>query len=149
MKKILFMLISATLMTLISSCTKDEPVLPNADKERTDVKINGDSSSDMFTRVTIYSAVHSGYGDTYNYLDSVQIFSAENELVGAGLYLGDYLVPYYGSISLTYHNYAGYYYHSSFNVGTMKRMYIAVDNGEATITDGITYGSKGDYIYLN
>lgn len=148
MKKILFMVMSVVLMTFISSCTKDEPVLPNADKERTDVKINGDSSSDMFTRVTIYSAVHSGYGGTYNYLDSVQIFSAENELVGSGLYLGDYLVPYYGSISLTHHDYDDYY-HSQFNVGTMKRMYIAVDNGKATITDGITYGSKGDYIYLN
>lgn len=147
MKKILFMVMSVVLMAFISSCTKDEPVLPNADKERTDVKINGDSSSDMFTRVTIYSTDH-GYS-TYSYLDSVQIFSAENELVGSGLYLGDYLVPYYGSISLTHHDsYYDDYYHSQFNVGTMKRMYIAVDNGKATITDGIIYG-KGDYIYLN
>ena len=133
MKKLVLLAMSAMLIAF-TACNQNNPQnpLPDADKDITDVtpKIDPDQS----TTVTVYES-KSGHKAI---LDSICIYNDKGVKVGGGGYVGDYLVPYNGSIQLTYH---GYYYETSYGeskeyisetktdrreVGTAKQMYIAI-----------------------
>lgn len=124
MKKILFMVISVVLMTFVG-CKPDEP-LPDADKDVTIVDDNIDPNRS--TTVTIYD---NGSGCDI-YIDDISIYNERNIKVGTGAYVGDYLVPYNGSIVITYHAEYKYYGYVSakktdrYQVGTSKQLYIRI-----------------------
>lgn len=122
MKRAVLLVMSAILIAF-TSCNQNEPTL----------------DSEQSTTVVLY------YNNSDAKLDFVQIYNAKENLVSEGQYVGQYLVPYNGSISLTYHYTGDKQYSSSYNVGTMKRMYISVGWG---ITSGIISNSNG-IIYLN
>lgn len=124
MKKILFMVMSVVLMTFVG-CKPDEP-LPDADKDVTIVDDNTDPNRS--TNVTIYtSTYHSSI-----YIDDISIYNERDIKVGTGAYVGDYLVPYNGSIVITYHanKYHGNYVSAKktdrYQVGTSKQLYIMI-----------------------
>lgn len=126
MKKILFMVMSVVLMTFVG-CKPDEP-LPDADKDVTIVDDNIDPNRS--TTVTIYDET---YGNSYCiYIDNISIYNERDIEVGTGAYVGDYLVPYNGSIVITYHaEYKFYGYVSAkktdrYQVGTSKQLYIRI-----------------------
>ncbi len=127
MKKILFCVLGIALMTFIG-CTKDEP-LPDADKDVTIV--DDDIDPNKSTNVTIYDVV--GVSGNSIYIDKISIYNERDIEVGTGAYVGDYLVPYNGSIVITYHAEYGDYddYVSEkktdrYQVGTSKQMYILI-----------------------
>lgn len=125
MKKILFMVISVVLMTFVG-CKPDEP-LPDADK---DVTIVDDAiDPNKSTTVTIYTSVAKySYGSIY--IDSISIYNERDIKVGTGAYVGDYLVPYNGSIVITYHAEDDHYVSAKktdrYQVGTSKQLYIRI-----------------------
>ena len=122
MKKLVLLAMSA-MMIAFAGCNQNEP-LPDADKDVTNVtpKIDPDQS----TTVTVYMYSHNDYA----VLDSICIYNDKEVKVGVGGYVGDYLVPYNGSIQLTYHS----KYNGSksqcktdiYEVGTAKQMYITI-----------------------
>lgn len=122
MKKILFMVMSVVLMTFVG-CKPDEP-LPDADKDVTIVDDNIDPNKS--TTVTIYTSAH--YSSIY--IDDISIYNERDIKVGTGAYVGDYLVPYNGSIVITYHAEDGYYVSAKktdrYQVGTSKQLYIVI-----------------------
>lgn len=124
MKKILFMVMSVVLMTFVG-CKPDEP-LPDADKDVTIVDDNIDPNKS--TTVTIYD---NGSGCDI-YIDDISIYNERDIKVGTGAYVGDYLVPYNGSIVITYHAEYKYYGYVSakktdrYQVGTSKQLYIRI-----------------------
>lgn len=126
MKKILFMVISVVLMTFVG-CKPDEP-LPVADKDVTIVDDNIDPNRS--TNVTIYD--RSNGGCSIIYIDSISIYNERDIKVGTGAYVGDYLVPYNGSIVITYHavetydNYVSAKKTDRYQVGTSKQLYIMI-----------------------
>lgn len=146
MKKLVLLAMSA-MMIAFTGCNQNEP-LPDADKDVTNVtpKIDPDQS----TTVTVYTESSSAI------LDSICIYNDKGVKVGVGGYVGDYLVPYNGSIQLTYH---GYYYHYSpeeeyitksqtdrYKVGTAKQMYIEIYaseySGSWTLRSYVTQGKN-------
>ena len=118
MKKILFMVMSVVLMAFVG-CKPDEP-LPDADKDVTIVDDNIDPNKS--TNVTIYT------NDGRIYLDNISIYNERDIKVGTGAYVGDYLVPYNGSIVITYHaeeyGYVSARKTDRYQVGTSKQLYI-------------------------
>ena len=124
MKKLVLLAISAMLLAF-TACNQNEP-LPDADKDIADVtpKIDPDQS----TTVTIYVS-RNGYSAI---LDSICIYNDKGVKVGVGGYVGDYLVPYNGSIQLTYHGECDYHGMISksqtdrYKVGTAKQMFIEI-----------------------
>lgn len=124
MKKILFMVMSVVLMTFVG-CKPDES-LPDADKDVTIVDDNIDPNKS--TTVTIYD---NGSGCDI-YIDDISIYNERDIKVGTGAYVGDYLVPYNGSIVITYHAEYKYYGYVSakktdrYQVGTSKQLYIRI-----------------------
>lgn len=130
MKKLVLLAMSAMLIAF-TACNQNNPQnpLPDADKDVTDVtpKIDPDQS----TTVSVYWSSRS---DNSAVLDSICIYNDKGVKVGAGGYVGDYLVPYNGSIQLTYHGYYSYekeeYISKSqtdrYKVGTAKQMYIEI-----------------------
>ena len=130
MKKILFCVLGIALMTFIG-CTKDEP-LPDADKDVTIV--DDDIDPNRSTNVTLYSRAYDW--ETMNrycriYIDNISIYNERDVEVGTGAYVGDYLVPYNGSIVITYHaEYDGDYVSEKktvrYQMGTSKQMYILI-----------------------
>ena len=128
MKKLVLLAMS-TMMIAFTGCNQNTPV-PGADKDISDVtpKIDPDQS----TTVTIYA---SKSGNTA-ILDSICIYNDKGVKVGVGGYVGDYLVPYNGSIQLTYHGYWRDSYNNTeyisksqtdrYKVGTAKQMYIEI-----------------------
>lgn len=127
MKKILFMVMSVVLMTFVG-CKPDEP-LPDADKDVTIVDDNIDPNRS--TTVTIYTDHAYGYS-TRSVVDEISIYNEKNIKVGTGAYVCDYLVPYNGSIVITYHacdythNDVSEKYTDRYQVGTSKQIYICV-----------------------
>lgn len=122
MKKLVLLAMSA-MMIAFTGCNQNEP-LPDADKDVTNVtpKIDPDQS----TTVTVYMNSYSNCA----VLDSICIYNDKEVKVGAGGYLGDYLVPYNGSIQLIYHGENSHTKSKSqtdrYKVGTAKQMYIAL-----------------------
>lgn len=51
-------------------------------------------------------------------IDEISVYSEKNTKVGTGAYVGDYLVPYNGSIVITYH--AVYSYDGSTRISKKK-----------------------------
>lgn len=126
MKKILFMVMSVVLMAFVG-CKPDEP-LPDADK---DVSIVDDAiDPNKSTTVTIYASNYSYYSSIY--IDDISIYNERDIKVGTGAYVGDYLVPYNGSIVITYHankyssNYVSAKKTDRYQVGTSKQLYIMI-----------------------
>lgn len=126
MKRAVLLVMSAILIAF-TSCNQNEPTL----------------DSEQSTTVVLYYQTYLGGSAD---LDFVRIYNAKEKLVSEGQYVGQYLVPYNGSISLTYHRDNDKQYSSSYNVGTMKRMYICVGWG---ISSGIVSTSTGGITYLN
>lgn len=134
MKKILFCVLGIALITFIG-CTKDEP-LPDADKDVTIV--DDDIDPNRSTNVTIYGRAYDAHGnngyDCRIYIDKISIYNERDIEVGTGAYVGDYLVPYNGSIVITYHaeydgdydNYVSEKKTDRYQVGTSKQMYIMI-----------------------
>lgn len=124
MKKLVLLAMSA-MMIAFAGCNQNEP-LPDADKDVTNVtpKIDPDQS----TTVTVYMYSHNDYA----VLDSICIYNDKEVKVGVGGYVGDYLVPYNGSIQLTYHGECDYHGMISksqtdrYKVGTAKQMFIEI-----------------------
>lgn len=135
MTKILFMTIGVALMAFGGCTPKDEPVLPDADKDVTTVDEDDidDIDPEKSTTVTIYG-VRGAWSYGIVSIDEISVYNEKNTKVGTGAYVGDYLVPYNGSIVITYH--ADYSYDGStriskkktdrYQVGTSKQMYIMV-----------------------
>lgn len=149
MKKLILLTMSA-MMIAFTGCNQNEP-LPDADKDVSDVtpKIDPDQS----TTVTVYT---SKSGDTA-ILDSICIYNDKGVKVGVGGYVGDYLVPYNGSIQLTYHGYWRDSYNTEYisksqtdryKVGTAKQMYIKIytslysDYYSWTLRSSVTQGKN-------
>lgn len=150
MKKLVLLAMSAMLIAF-TACNQNNPQnpLPDADKDVTDVtpKIDPDQS----TTVTVYE---SKWGRTV-ILDSICIYNDKGVKVGGGGYVTDYLVPYNGSIQLTYHGYYRDYddkEHISksqtdrYKVGTAKQMYIEIytyeSYGSWTLSSSVTDGKN-------
>lgn len=129
------MTISVALMMFVGCTPKEEPVLPDADKDVTVVDKDDvdDIDPNKSTTVTIYD-VTGGLGSTTISIDEISVYNEKGTKVGTGAYVGDYLVPYNGSIVITYHasySYNDTYYISKkqadrYQVGTSKQMYIMV-----------------------
>ena len=124
MKKLVLLAMSAMMIAFIG-CNQNEP-LPDVDKDVTNVtpKIDPDQS----TTVTVYG--YDGSSSDVVIVDSICIYNDKGVKVGVGGYVGDYLVPYNGSIQLTYHGYHNKYISESktdrYKVGTAKQMYIEI-----------------------
>ena len=79
--------------------------------------------------MTIYDYNH---GWSRIYIDKISIYNEKDVEVGTGAYVGDYLVPYNGSIVITYHaeydydNYVSEKKTDRYQVGTSKQMYIMI-----------------------
>lgn len=107
--------------------------MPDADKDVTTVDKDDvdDIDPEKSTNVTIYDKIEAS-GNII--IDEISVYNEKNTKVGTGAYVGDYLVPYNGSIVITYH--ADYSYDGStriskkktdrYQVGTSKQMYIMV-----------------------
>lgn len=145
MKKLVLLAMSA-MMIAFAGCNQNEP-LPDADKDVTNVtpKIDPDQS----TTVTVYMYSHNDYA----VLDSICIYNDKEVKVGVGGYVGDYLVPYNGSIQLTYHGECDSHGISKsqtdrYKVGTAKQMFIEIYaceyeySGSWTLRSYVTQGKN-------
>lgn len=117
MKKVIMLLMSAMLITF-NSCQTNEPSTP-ADKDVTEQ--DADIDPDQATTVTVTGKSHIA-------IDNINIYNSKDKLVGSGAYKGDYLVPYNGSIEISYY----YIYDTSvrktdrYKVGTAKTLKIGL-----------------------
>lgn len=125
MKKLVLLAMSAMLIAF-TGCNQNEP-LPDADKDVTNVTPKIDPNQSTTVTVYMYS---SNSNDNYAVLDSICIYNDKEVKVGVGGYIGDYLVPYNGSIQLIYHGEDSGTKSKSqtdrYKVGTAKQMYIEI-----------------------
>lgn len=130
MKKVVLLLMSVMTLIAFNSCNSNE--LTDADKDVTEQ--GAEIDPEHSTTVT----VKQGY---FAVLDNIEIYNAKDKLVGAGAYVGEYLVPFNGSIVISYHS----EYDTSvcksdrYKVGTAKNLTITIN--------GHWSGSDIDYLY--
>lgn len=115
MKKIILLFLSALVLTTFNSCNQNDP-LPDTDKESTeqgtdDPKDNTEDDTEEDTIDPLHSTTVTICSDSYTNANKahystevvgINIYNASGVKVGNGSAFGEYLVPYYGSIAISY-----------------------------------------------
>lgn len=156
MKKIILLFLSALVLTTFNSCNQNDPS-PDTDKESTeqetdDTKDNTqdeteDNTIDPLHSTTVTICSTSSKSEAAEVVE-IKIYNASQVQVGNGSSVGEYLVPYNGSITISYNidkkrnvNYSWYKHplpspqSDTYTVGTILKMKIVLyaewdnDNG--------------------